>query len=67
MLGKIKWYKEHKGYGYIIGSDDVTYYFQNINCLDTEYNYREGEEVKFIPNYFPMEYATEIEKVKENS
>lgn len=66
MLGKIKWYKEHKGYGYIIGIDDETYYFEKINCLDKDYIYREGEQVEFIPNYIPMDFATEVKILKIN-
>lgn len=63
MIGKIKWYKESKGYGYIIGSDDETYFFEVLNCVNHNESFNEGDEVVFIPNFKEMDYATEVEKV----
>ena len=36
MFGEIKWYKKNKGYGYIIGADEETYFFELINCIKNE-------------------------------
>jgi len=63
MIGVIKWYKEKKGYGYIIGADDDTYYFDINNCLNTKEIFTEGDKVLFIPNYEELSYATEVEKM----
>ena len=63
MYGKIKWYKKSKGYGYIIGSDDQTYYFNTVGCINPNDSFSENQEVKFIPNYLETEYATKVEKV----
>lgn len=62
MIGKIKWYKENKGYGYIIGSDDETYFFELINCVRQDEIFLPGDDVKFIPNFSNTEYATEVER-----
>ena len=64
VFGKIKWFKKEKGYGYIIGYDEESYFFELLNCIDEDY--KENEEVKFIPNYGKMNYASEVEKVNDN-
>lgn len=62
MFGKVKWFKENKGYGYIIGYDEETYYFELSNVLNDIDNLKSGDEVKFIPNMFTsIPYADEIE------
>lgn len=66
MYGKIKWYKQNKGYGYINGADDETYFFERINCIDMNTDYKEGEEVLFIPNFGDMDFATKVEKINDN-
>ena len=65
MLGNIKWYKKQKGYGYIIGADEETYFFELINCINTNYVFNTGDVVKFIPNMGSIDYATQVEKVEE--
>lgn len=64
MLGNIKWYKKNKGYGYIIGADEETYFFELINCINFNENFKPGDVVKFIPNIGSMDYATQVEKVE---
>ena len=64
MLGKIKWYKENKGYGYIIGGDNETYFFEISNCVNKDENFNEGDLVKFVPQIGLMDYAEEVEKCK---
>jgi len=68
MIGRIKWFKEDKGYGYIIGYDEETYYFELSNLLiDTE-NLKSETEVKFIPNTLTkIPYADKIELYKETT
>ena len=63
MMGKIKWYNQNKGYGYIIGSDGETYYFELINCVNVNDKYMPDDMVKFIPNFVNTEYANDVEKV----
>ena len=65
MIGHIKWYKKSKGYGYIIGADDETYFFELINCINPNETFEEGNKVLFIPNFESMEYATKVEKLVE--
>lgn len=61
MIGKIKWFNLDKGYGYIIGYDDTTYYFEVNNLLCDIKDIKPNIEVKFIPNsYTYMEYADKI-------
>ena len=64
MLGEIKWYKKNKGYGYILGADEETYFFELINCLDTNEIFNTGDIVKFIPNMGSIDFATRVEKVE---
>ena len=66
MKGNIKWYKNNKGYGYIIGADDETYFFEITDCVDLDAKFNEGDEVLFIPEFVDMEYAREVEKVLRN-
>ena len=65
MLGIIKWFKKKKGYGYIIGADDESYYFELINCVNMNERFEEGDKVMFIPNFVDLEYAIEVEKIAE--
>ena len=63
MPGVIKWYDKEKGYGYILGYDDESYYF-SVNSLEKPYdNFTKGEEVLFIPEFTDMCYARKVEKV----
>lgn len=63
MFGRIKWYKKNKGYGYIVGADNSTYYFESVSCVNPNEDFCENQEVKFIPNFLGTEYAKEVEKV----
>ena len=65
MIGFIKWFKEKKGYGYINGLDDETYYFEIIDCVNINEIFKEGDKVLFIPHFVDLEYATQVEKVSE--
>ena len=65
MHGKVKWYQEKKGYGYIIGDDDVTYFFEIMNCEGSDDSFCPGDEVLFIPHFREVEYATEVEKLRQ--
>lgn len=67
MLGRIKWFKLEKGYGYITGYDEERYYFETINILKNTdpSTLKENTEVLFIPNMFTkIPYASEIELSK---
>ena len=64
MFGEIKWYKKNKGYGYIIGADEETYFFELINCLNANEIFNTGDIVKFIPNMGSIDFATRVEKVE---
>ena len=63
MLGRIKWYLEKKGYGYIIAGDDNSYYFKLVDLIDKNYIPKENDMVKFIPNFDAIDSATEVEKI----
>ena len=65
MQGIIKWFKNKKGYGYIIGSDDDTYFFEIIDCVNLEETFEEGDKVLFIPNFGEFTYASSVEKVAQ--
>ena len=64
--GKIKWYKKEKGYGYIIGEDDDTYFFEIINCTNLKENFNKDDRVLFVPNFGEFSYATKVEKAVNN-
>lgn len=62
MMGKVKWFKKEKGYGYITGYDEENYYFELSNVLVNVENLKAGNEVQFIPNTLTqIPYADEIE------
>ena len=63
MFGTIKWFKKNKGYGYIIGSDDDTYFFEKIDCINLKETFNQGDKVLFVPNFGEFTYATAVEKV----
>ena len=65
MHGKIKWFKKNKGYGYIIGSDDDTYFFELIDCVNQEETFLPDDEVLFIPKIGELNVATKVEKIDE--
>ena len=66
MIGRIKWFDIDKGYGYIIGYDEETYYFELDNILLNIENIKAGIEVKFIPNTLTkIPYADQIELYEE--
>lgn len=48
MDGKVKWFSEEKGYGYIVGEDDKDYYF-NIREVKGADLPRNGDVVSFTP------------------
>ena len=63
MLGKIKWFKNNKGYGYINGYDNEKYFFDISNSVE-EQEYTENDEVKFIPMFDSrIPYAKFVEKI----
>lgn len=65
MSGKIKWYKPQKGYGYILGYDEETYFFRDINCIDVKETFEENDEVLFeAVEKEDILYACKVEKVK---
>lgn len=66
IYGKIKWYKKEKGYGYIIGNDDDTYFFEIINCTNLKEIFNKDDQVLFVPNFGEFSYATKVEKVVNN-
>ncbi len=66
MIGRLRWFDENKGYGYITGYDEENYYFQLENLLIDPTILRTGTEVKFIPNTLTkIPYADEIELYEE--
>lgn len=64
MFGKIKWFKKNKGYGYIIGADEDTYFFEIIDCVNPYENFETDDEVMFIPEFGELATAIKVEKVK---
>ena len=67
IFGTIKWFKKEKGYGYIIGDDTETYFFEIVNCLNPEEKWQENNKVLFVPNYGQITYATKVEKSDKNA
>lgn len=62
MIGKIKWFKNEKGYGYITGYDEEDYYFESEDLLINPDILQTDTEVLFIPNTTTeIPYADEIE------
>ena len=46
MKGKIKWYNERKGYGFIVGEDEKET-FVHRNSIPDGTNLNEGDEVEY--------------------
>ena len=67
IYGKIKWFKKSKGYGYIIGSDNESYFFELIDCVEESVDFRSNDEVMFIPLYGELNVAHEVVKVGDES
>ena len=67
MIGRIKWFKKDKGYGYITGFDDETYYFEISSLIVDEDKIKENLLVNFIPKSIgTMSYADNIDIEKVN-
>lgn len=67
MVGRIKWFKKDKGYGYITGFDDETYYFEISSLIVDEDKIKENLLVNFIPKSIgTMFYADNIDIEKVN-
>ena len=64
MFGKVKWFKKNKGYGYIIGADNESYFFELIDCVN-DVDFKENDEVLFVPKYGSLLVASEVLKVGE--
>jgi len=48
MLGKVKWFDERKGYGFIIGEDDQDYFFHFSAIITDGYKtLAENQKVSF--------------------
>ncbi len=67
MYGKIKWFKINKGYGYIIGADNDTYFFEIIDCVNQNETFLPDDEVLFIPKIGELNIATKVEKIGDNN
>ena len=62
MVGRIKWFKPEKGYGYILGADEESYYFEVSSIHGEIGSFNAGVKVLFIPNMFTeVSYALDIE------
>ncbi len=65
MFGTIKWYKKNKGYGYIIGADEELYFFELVNCVNSNDIFASGDIVEFIPKIGELDFATKVEKIEK--
>ena len=63
MNGVVKWFKNKKGFGYIIGADGETYLFELIDCINPNEEFNAGDKVIFIPVFGELESASKVEKV----
>lgn len=63
IFGIVKWFKENKGYGYIVGVDGETYFFERIDCVNKNDVFNDGDKVMFIPNFVGLDCAKEVEKI----
>lgn len=64
-VGKIKWFEKDKGYGYIIGYDEETYYFNIIHSIKEDEEYQEGDRVEFEPMFeSELIHARKVGKVE---
>ena len=66
IFGKIKWFKKSKGYGYIIGADEETYFFELIDCIEEDIDFKPNDEVMFVPLIGQLNVAHDVIKVGEN-
>ncbi len=62
MEGQVKWFKKNKGYGYIVGEDNESYFFELTDCIKDYDNFTEGEKVLFLPAFKGIDYAKKVEK-----
>lgn len=54
MDGKVKWFAEKKGYGFVKGSDGKDYFIHYSNMKGDGFkNLQEAQDVKFIPSTSP--------------
>ena len=60
LIGKIKWYKEKLGVGYVIGIDGELYHFELCHCLGNNYIYKADDIVSFTPVSGSIDYAINI-------
>ena len=47
-------------------TDDETYYFSNLDCINLNETFNEGDNVLFIPVFGEMDSASKVEKVSSN-
>lgn len=47
MTGKVKFFKDNKGYGFITGEDGRDYYVNKGHCIDS---IRQDDKVEFEPS-----------------
>ena len=62
MKGHIKWYNNVNHYGYIIGSDNQTYFFESLYAKNIDYH--ENDIVLFVPYFNNIPYAKKVKLVK---
>ena len=65
MYGRVKWFDNKTGEGYILGADNESYFFDLLSCVKSDCNFFSGDEVLFIPNFIDLT-ATLVEKSGEN-
>lgn len=46
MEGKIKWYKQEKGYGFITGEDEKDYFVHYTALPENQQDIRESDEIQ---------------------
>lgn len=50
MEGKVKFFLENKGFGFIIGDDDVEY-FVHTSEIENQEEIRQDDQVSFTPGH----------------